>query len=344
MLIPLYRRDPTVLGVVGLDRTTSVTRTATKLLDTAGIPTAGTTLSADGFADGLTYYRPLSASNAREADVIADYVRSVVPAYFRLRRDLYNSDGESRPLRVTIYHPAGDPASPRTGYHDLYVETLVRDLRDRFSGRPDGLTVSAPTPILNDRLCGASSVVIYAGRHDRGDFSRFLDQMRVCRGENVVTGRLPFVIADDGITRFVADPDKRDPKYKDIEISYVTKGIDVLRTGTSCVTATGTHTASARLDGLCAAYAALVNDPGWYARARPLWMGERVALAYDAAHCSSARWHTACHRRPPRGRTYGARGTRLAPSPSYASRWIPGRLARDVNSTRATTNSAATVG
>ena len=107
--------------------------------------------------------------------------------------------------------------------------------------------------------------------------------MRACRGENVVTGRLPFVIADDGITRFVADPDKRDPAYRDIEISYVTKGIDVLRTGKSCVTAKGSHAGSERLDGLCAAYAALVNDPGWYVRARPLWMGERVALAYDAA-------------------------------------------------------------
>jgi hypothetical protein len=281
MLVPLYRRDSSVLGVAGLDRSTSVTQAATALLDRAGIPAVGTTLSADGFAGGLTYYRQLSASNVREAEVVADYIDRAVPAYFRLRKDLYNSDGKSRPRRLTIYQPAGDPTNPRRGYHDLYLETLVRDLKARLPGRTKGLTVSGPTPALDDRLCGASSVVVYAGRHDQGDFSQFLDQMRTCRGEKVVTGRLPFVIADDGITRFVADPDKRDPKYRDIEVSYVTKGIDVLRTGTSCVTAKGAHAAPASLADLCPDYAALVNGTGWYAR--PLWMGERVVLAYEAA-------------------------------------------------------------
>ena len=171
MLVPLYRSDPSVLGVAGGDRTTSVTRTAAELLDEAGIPMVGTTLSADGFGDGLTSYRRLSEPNDHEADVIADYVADVVPAYFHLRKDLYNSEGKTRPVRLTIYRPASDTASPREDYHDLYVETLVADLRRRFADQGNGLTVPEPTRRLDESLCGASSVVIYAGRHDRGDFS-----------------------------------------------------------------------------------------------------------------------------------------------------------------------------
>jgi hypothetical protein len=140
-------------------------------------------------------------------------------------------------------------------------------------------------------------VDIYAGRHDRpptgssqlDDFSAFL---RIIE-DDCHTGHKPFIIADDGVSRFIADPAQRDQSgLGEPAISYVTKGIKLLNTGTECLH-TGTAAAAAQASqepfkSFCPTYAAIVEKLFSLPKVQGqginfLWTGERVGLAYDAA-------------------------------------------------------------
>jgi hypothetical protein len=210
-----------------------------------------------------------------------------VPIYFEQTRKKYNSDGKIWPTRILIYRPSVDPA-------DLYVSTLVVDLKrvwqePQFSQLPRPLPKPVVTTMAGNNLCGASTVVLYAGRHDipphnkYDDFTLFLQRIiDNCPGE------MPFIIADDGVTRFIADPAKRDqPGLGGIQISYVTKGIAILATRTECLHANtaATQDASAPLENFCPAYADIVSGKaGLNAHGITIpWTGERVGEAYDAA-------------------------------------------------------------
>jgi hypothetical protein len=158
-----------------------------------------------------------------------------------------------------------------------------------------------PTPQvtqqLGSQLCGAATVDIYAGRHDlpptgnskNDSFSTFL---RII-DEDCRAGHKPFIIADDGVSRFIADPAQRDQSgLAEPAISYVTKGIALMNTGSACLHP-GTAAAAAQaapepLNSFCPAYATiaekLFNLPTVQGQALNfLWTGERVGLAYDAA-------------------------------------------------------------
>ncbi len=283
MLVREFARDRTLLGVVGLDRSVTATATAIGLLDAAGIPTLATTLSADGIdrdANGrpLANYFALSPGNRSEARDILRYVRDAVPAYFRRRT--YDSAGKARPTRTWIYRPPGSADGD-----DLYIATLVRDLGGESAGDADVKVTTS----LGPALCGASSAIVYAGRHDRpagkdaiDDFSLFLTSIAGrCRGD------LPFIVADDGITRFVADPGRRlRSDYQGIEISYVSKGIDVLETGNACVSpaaAGARRPLTPPMRTFCEAYLSVARDLRRDLGITLLWTGERAGLAYDAA-------------------------------------------------------------
>ena len=292
MIIALAASDSRLLGVVGLDRSIEQVKQAIGLFNASGIPVVATTLSADGIGGTYPhydrYYFQLSPNNSREADLILRYIQEVVPRYFRQPRAQYNSAGQIQARRILIFLPSADP-------DDLFTSTLVADLK-REAPLFKGLPTPQVTQQLGSQLCGAATVDIYAGRHDRppagssqlDDFSEFLRLIE----DDCPSGDWPFIIADDGVSRFIADPAARDqPGLGEPAISYVTNGIALLDTRNRCLntaTAAGAQALGETFSSFCTTYAAIVkqlfNLPKVQGNGLDfLWTGERVGLAFDAA-------------------------------------------------------------
>ena len=295
MIIAQAARDPRLLGVVGLDRSIQQVKQAIGLFNASGIPVVATTLSADGiggtYPHNDRYYFQLSSSNSTEANLILHYIQEIVPQYFKQSPQKYNSAGQIQAQKILIFLPSADPG-------DLFTSTLVRDLKREaplFKGLPT-LPTPQVTQQLGSQLCGAATVVIYAGRHDRppagssqlDDFSKFL---RIIE-DDCHSGQKPFIIADDGVSRFIADPAARDqPGLGEPAISYVTNGIQLLDTGSKCLhtaTAAAAQAPGELFSSFCTTYAAIVkklfNLPKVQRQGLDfLWTGERVGLAFDAA-------------------------------------------------------------
>jgi len=116
---------------------------------------------------------------------------------------------------------------------------------------------------------------------------------------NAVNGcaQKPFVIGDDGVTRFIADPAARNEGLGgDWPISYVTKGLTVLATGTDCLREGTVGQVQPSLREFCGAYAGIATELRKNVAGVQLpWTGERVGLAYDAAelflHAENAAGH-----------------------------------------------------
>jgi hypothetical protein len=298
MIIALAARDAGLLGVVGLDRSIEPVKQAIGLFNASGIPVVATTLSADGIGGTYPHYDPyyfqLSKDNTAEADLILRYIQEVVPRYFKQPRQQYNSAGQIQAQKILIFLPVADP-------DDLFTSTLVSDLkRDAplFKGSPTLPTLPTPqvTQQAGSNLCGAATVVIYAGRHDRptagsgqlDDFSHFLQLIE----DDCDSSNRPFIIADDGVSRFIADPAARDQSgLGEPEISYVTNGIKLLNTGSLCLhtaTAEAAQASGEPFSSFCTIYASIVKKLFNLRKVQGssldfLWTGERVGLAFDAA-------------------------------------------------------------
>ena len=290
MIIALAARDPGLLGVVGLDRSIQQVKQAIGLFNASGIPVVATTLTADGIGGTYPhndhYYFQLPPSNSTEADLILHYIQEIVPLYFKQSRPQYNSAGQIRAQKILIFEPSANPG-------DLFTSTLVGDLKREaplFQGLP---TPQVTQQLLGSQLCGAATVDIYAGRHDRplvgnGQFSAFLQLIE----DDCHSGQKPFIIADDGVSRFIADPAARDQSgLGEPAISYVTKGIALLNTRSECLhpaTAAAAQASGEPFSSFCTTYAAIVqklfNLPKVQGQGLDfLWTGERVGLAFDAA-------------------------------------------------------------
>jgi hypothetical protein len=288
MITALAASDPSLLGVVGLDRSIQQVKQAIGLFNASGIPVMATTLSADGIGGTYPHYDPyyfqLASSNSAEADLILHYIQEIVPQYFKQPRQKYNSAGQFQAQKILIFLPSADPG-------DLFTSTLVADLKREaplFKGLPTPQVTQHP----GSQLCGAATVDIYAGRHDRpsagssqlDDFSKFL---RII--EDDCPGHKPFIIADDGVSRFIADPAARDQAgLGEPAIEYVTNGIELLDTGSECLhtaTAAAAQAPGELFSSFCTTYAAIVKKlPKAHGQGLDfLWTGERVGLAFDAA-------------------------------------------------------------
>ena len=166
MIIALAALDPGLLGVVGLDRSIQPVKQAIGLFNASRIPVVATTLSADGIGGTYPhydrYYFQLSSSNSTEAQLILHYIQEVVPQYFKQSPQKYYSAGQIQAQKILIFLPSADQS-------DLFTSTLVADLKREaplFKGLPT-LPTPQVTQQLGSQLCGAATVVIYAGRHDR---------------------------------------------------------------------------------------------------------------------------------------------------------------------------------
>jgi hypothetical protein len=293
MIIALAARDSGLLGVVGLDRSIQEVKQAIGLFDASGIPVVATTLTADGiggtYPHNDPYYFQVPPSNTTEAELILQYIQEIVPRYFKQPRSEYNSAGQIQARKILIYEPSANPG-------DLFTSTLVADLKREA---PLLKGVPLPTPqvtqqLVGSQLCGASTVDIYAGRHDRppvgnGQFAAFLQLIE----DDCDSDQKPFIIADDGVSRFIADPATRDQSgLGEREISYVTEGIAMLNTRSECLhpaSAAAAAQASAEpFSSFCTIYAAIVQQLFNLRKVQKdsltfLWTGERVGLAFDAA-------------------------------------------------------------
>lgn len=262
MLGPLFRTDPTVLGVVGLDRSVDETEQAITALGDLGVPTVATTLSANGLAGRSPLYFQLVPSNTTEARLVEAYARRVGAE------------------RVTIYHPRvrGD------AYVATLVESLVEELGE-LAGPPvdwrdGGLSLLS---LCADGIDRSDEIVFYAGRHD--DFGQFLrDVVTSCDDPD----ERPRIVADDAVSRFVADERQRDhDAFAGVTVHYVSKGSLVVLAGERCLQGDPPDAlgGGSTLDTFCAGYHRLYRDLSGSLQDKPalLWPGERVGAAYDAA-------------------------------------------------------------
>ena len=299
LLVPLFADNSDMLGVVGLDRSTGDVLNAIDQFVGHKIPVLATTLSADNFANIGKYYFSLSPTNSDEAKLILNYIVHTVTRYFAQPASSYFSAGKLIPTRVTVYEPP-DTNAAKSSDPDYYLNTLVDDLTSYapkiLSPKTQFLVTDSH---LQSALCGAATVDIYAGRHDRpanakpgdlDDFGNFMNAVNGC-------AQKPFVIGDDGVTRFIADPAARNEGLGgDWPISYVTKGLAVLATGTDCLRERTVDRVQSSLQVFCGAYAGIATELRKnVADVQLPWTGERVGLAYDAAelflHAENAAGH-----------------------------------------------------
>jgi hypothetical protein len=298
LLVSLFRQDRRLLGVLGMDRSITPVQDAIQAFSRAKVSVLATTLSADGIGGSSPYYFQLSPSNTQEAALMLEYIQRVVPVYFRQRRSSYDSGGHLKPTSITVYEPPPyseitDSLGHREKVTDLYTSTLKHDLKKLAPSYP-GIGKPAFTSQLESaQLCGSSRVDIYDGRHDRplasrskfDDFTLFLRTI----ADDCQPSQQPFVIADDGVTRFIADPAVRNQLgLGNLVVSYVTKGIAIMRTRGACLRTATAGNVPGNQQQFCQEYATIASE----LRALPRiqgqgvdlrWTGERVGLAYDAA-------------------------------------------------------------
>jgi ABC-type branched-subunit amino acid transport system substrate-binding protein len=264
LLTPLFREDPTIVGVIGMDRTVPETEQAIAALGDLGVPVVATTLTGEGLPARSPLYFQLVPGNRVQAELIAGYARTT-------RR------------KVTIYHPR---------LTDGYLRTLVGATQAALGNH------ARPSRAWSDRAdnvpvrCGSAEIAFYAGRESQfGDFVR-----------NVVDtcdrNELPQIIGDDTIIRFIAQVgDRERPELNQLPVYWVDMGSLVALAGDSCRTEGNPDTSKAwsPMLAFCDGYQWLhqisedkpkaANDYATTLRGtgRIPWAGQGVGLAYDAA-------------------------------------------------------------
>lgn len=266
MLRPLFAADPTVLGVLGLDRTVAETEEAITQLGLAGIPAVGTTLTGTGLADRSPLYFQLVPGNPRQAELLTRYAQHV------------------QAKKVTIYHPELNP-------RDNYVKTLVEAVREKLTKAKLSFGEKSwkYSPRDLDSLCSgtgnrSNEIIYYAGRED--DFGDFLTGVTRCYNRE----HLPRIIADDSVSRFIAqEKNRKHAKLAGLSVSYVGMGSLVTLAGPSCLDGKPAPLVGGGtpLNAFCAGYSDLHKELAEKLDEDEapalLWPAELSGLAYDGA-------------------------------------------------------------
>ncbi|MEU6563496.1 ABC transporter substrate-binding protein [Nocardia nova] len=262
----LVRSDPTVIGVVGLDRSSDETRRAIARLGELGMPTMATTLSADGLGQvSPTYFQPV-LDNSMQAKLVADYVSGA-----------RNPDGSTRYGKVYIYVP-DDPA-------DIYVRTLETDLRQALGparvGKVDpwtdqGQIPSRPIPCAPADPGQPADLLFFGGRNP--DFGPFVNAVAQHCG-----AAMPPILANDTATRAVSDKLVQDAAPVGFPVHYVAKGVPALLAGSGCVrdgTPDRSANASPSMFTLCNELTELRHRLPHF---QVSWPGDRTGIGFDVA-------------------------------------------------------------
>lgn len=199
MLKELREQDRTIVAVLGLVDSRTWTRKAMTALDEIGLPIVAPTLSGDNIGDGLKYYLQLAPPNKDQARLIHEYATKALERQKIL--NYYSFGTEDR-------HVASS---------DIYVKTLRTDLEDEF-GRDnydeEPWTGQSLTDACADKFKG---VVFFGGR-----YSNFIDFVE--RLAEDCKGKLPILVADDSVNRYMANVEWRDGAPNDLPLAYVSKG------------------------------------------------------------------------------------------------------------------------
>ncbi|MGW0546194.1 hypothetical protein [Streptomyces altiplanensis] len=266
MLRPLFDADPSVVGVIGLDRTVEETERAITEIGLAGVPTIGTTLTGSGLGDRSPLYFQVVPDNTVQARLIAEYAEHL------------------KARKVTLYHPR------RT---DSYIETLVEAAGTELGAL--GVPVAETTwqgsagevaSLCADDVDRSDEIAYYTGREDDfGDFIRSVTKGCTSRR------KLPLVVAADAVSRFVAQKEnRRHDSLAGQPMSYVGMGSLVTLAGASCAEEGRPASllgAGTPLDAFCAGYGDLRTElvktlPAEESPQTP-WPAERTGTAYDVA-------------------------------------------------------------
>ncbi|MFC0038050.1 ABC transporter substrate-binding protein [Actinomadura rayongensis] len=194
----MRRRDPSIVGVAGLDQSREATTDTIRRLTGIGLPMVATTLSADALVQKSPLYFQVSPQNRREAEVAAAYADHLVEA---------GGDAPKREVRV-IY--SADTT-------DIYSRNLKDDLAGSFAAhgfRVENVEYSPPQAAGVDPLdapgpgevgqqsCSYDGVVFFAGRSE--DFESLLGGVnQVCHSSP------PVLLGGDDVVRLAADPERR---------------------------------------------------------------------------------------------------------------------------------------
>lgn len=254
MLARLKEKDRSVLGVIGLVESRTGTKEAIGDLGRARLPAIAPTLSADKIADASSFYLQISAPNVDEAALVFSHTTEVAK-----KQKLFN---------FYTYGAKGLEAKDS----DLYVNTLRADLQESFGANYEESFWTEDVAL--GRVCADTSpdvAIFFGGRYSEfGAFARAL--------ANDCSGRLPYVVADDSVNRYMASRELREKTAPDnFPVAYVSKGS--LAYCDRLHDAPDTERRHFRSDleqvlGLCRTPRGAVEEVS------PV--GERVGLAYDA--------------------------------------------------------------
>ncbi|MFF2087020.1 ABC transporter substrate-binding protein [Nocardia sp. NPDC058176] len=269
----LVAEDPSVLGVVGIDRSNDQTRQAITRLGELGVPAVATTLSADGLDQASPLYFQAAPSNTVQARLVADYVQGA-----------REPGGAPRYDEVVIYHPETED--------DLYVTSLVEDLRAEltergvvqrsWSWREQQELYRFPAPCETEGF-DRRTLLFFAGRND--DFPTFAKS--VSRG--CLSGAGPAILGNDAVTRLITDQRATAALPANLTVRYVAKAAPVMLGGADCVRGVGKlgdQPVPFEHEQLCAELAGLIEDLRGYPELtdyRPSWAGDRTGLAFDVS-------------------------------------------------------------
>jgi hypothetical protein len=253
MIVALARRDPTVIGVVGLVESRTTTGAALRMLNAARIPAIAPTLSGDDMHGYSRLYLQIAPPNRDQAALVERYADTVL-----------------RVRGVRIYYTVGERS---TLADDRYVATLLADLKGAFGRRLESVTAFDESADLSGE-CGYRGMVFFAGRWS--EFASFLQRLSA----SCVDDPPAHVVADDSVNRYMANPKARQGAPDNIPLTYVSKG--ALATCPHLRERAGSEEAARRFLRLVGAPALLAPPRCDPARGdRPV--GERVGLTYDSA-------------------------------------------------------------
>ncbi|WP_239394857.1 hypothetical protein [Frankia sp. CiP3] len=187
-----------LVGVIGLDHSTRATDETVLALANGGLPVVAASLSEDQLADSNPMYYQVSPQNKREAAVAAAFAA-----------ELLKSGQITRP-EVRVFSPDNPEDTYAQNLTDQVVTAFKQinfDIEERKFA-PSTMPASKIKPGIlyplqnGKNTCGYPGLVYYAG-DGIPDFNAFLGGVRQCATP-------PTVLADDDVTRYVADTRTRE--------------------------------------------------------------------------------------------------------------------------------------
>ncbi|MFD0884263.1 hypothetical protein ACFQ08_06825 [Streptosporangium algeriense] len=215
ILAQLRKKDPTIIGVTGLDQSRDATSRTIRALTKIGLPVVGTILSADSLILQSPMYFQISPQNRREAEIAAAYAG-------RLR----DRTGEKISPKVRVVY--SDDSM------DIYSGNLKDDVVKSFEAigfatevipystpYADVSRASAGLIEIGRKACRYSGLIFFAGRAE--DFESMLGGIN-----EVCNSRPPAVLGGDDVARMAADVERR-KNFPGISYDFLDFALDAAR-------------------------------------------------------------------------------------------------------------------